>query len=65
MFSKTNKLIIFHFEVMITNTNYNVPSKDLFIFILYFFPDLLCPLPVPGCTFLHIAIYIILIIMLH
>ena len=43
VFSKTNKVVIFHFEVMITNIVYILKT---YFFLLYFilFSDLLCPL---------------------
>ena len=53
VFSKTNKVVIFHFEVMITNIVYILKT---YFFLLYFilFSDLLCPLFMH--TFWHLVI---------
>ena len=54
VFSKTNKVIIFHFDVMITNIVYILKT---YFFLLYFifFSDLLCPLFMH--TFWHLVIW--------
>ena len=57
VFSKTNKVVIFHFEVMITNIVYILKT---YFFLLYFilFSDLLCPLFMHTFWHLVIDIYI-------